>query len=123
MEIIRYLFWGVATTVANIVSYYLFSQFIAGIFIPTTIAWIISIIFAYVTNTLFVFKEARLKIKQFVEFTLSRLSTLVIEIILMYVLVNLIFIDDMIAKIVVNVVVIILNYVISKLFVFKKKNN
>lgn len=120
MEIIRYLFWGVATTVVNIVSYYLFSQFIVGIFIPTTIAWIISIIFAYVTNTLFVFKETRLKIKQFVEFTLSRLSTLVIEIILMYVLVNLIFIDDMIAKIVANVVVIILNYVISKLFVFKK---
>lgn len=123
MEIIRYLFWGVATTVVNVVSYYLFSQFIEGIFIPTTIAWIISIIFAYVTNTLFVFKEDRLKIKQFVEFSISRLSTLVIEIILMYVLVNLIFIDDMIAKIAVNVVVIVLNYVISKLFVFKKKNN
>lgn len=125
-EIINYLIVGGLTTLVSIAFYALFTKlFHVNYMISNVISWIVSVTFAYVTNKVFVFKskcdtqEAVLvEIYQFFKY---RLFSLLIDILLMYVCVELINIDDMIAKVIVQIIVIILNYVFSKLFVFNLK--
>lgn len=125
-EIINYLVMGVLTTLVSIVVYAVCTRaFHINYMISNIISWILSVSFAYVTNKKFVFKsicdskkDVLIEIYQFFKY---RLFSLVIDILLMYVFVELFSFDDMIAKIVVQVIVIVLNYVFSKLFVFKKK--
>ena len=124
-EIINYLIMGVLTTLVSIVSYFIFAK-VVGInyLVSNIISWIISVAFAYITNKIFVFKnnvkekkQVFIQIYQFVKF---RLLSLVIDVLLMYLFVEIIKMDDMIAKVINQVIVIVLNYVFSKLFVFKK---
>ena len=125
-EIINYLIVGVLTTLVSIVAYFIFAK-IFGInyLISNVISWIISVAFAYVTNKLFVFKDKEKDKKQVLiqiyQFVKYRLLSLIIDVLLMYVFVELIKMDDMIAKVINQVIVIVLNYVFSKLFVFKSK--
>ena len=125
-EIINYLIVGVLTTLVSIVAYFIFAK-IFGInyLISNVISWIISVAFAYVTNKLFVFKDKEKDKKQVLiqvyQFVKYRLLSLIIDVFLMYVFVELIKLDDMIAKVINQVIVIVLNYVFSKLFVFKSK--
>lgn len=124
-EIINYLIMGVLTTLVSIVSYFVFAKIIGiNYLVSNIISWIISVAFAYITNKIFVFKnnvkekkQVFIQIYQFVKF---RLLSLVIDILLMYLFVEIIKMDDMIAKVINQVIVIFLNYVFSKLFVFKK---
>ena len=121
-ELINYLIVGVLTTIVSIVSYYIFRLFIENYIVCTIISWIIAIIFAYITNRLFVFKSKEKNIlKEFIIFVISRLASLGIELLSMALLVDVISIDDKIAKIIVQVIVIVLNYILSKIFVFKRK--
>lgn len=124
-EIINYLIMGVLTTLVSIVSYFIFAK-VVGInyLVSNIISWIISVAFAYITNKIFVFKnnvkekkQVFIQIYQFVKF---RLLSLVIDVLLMYLFVEIIKMDDMVAKVINQVIVIVLNYVFSKLFVFKK---
>ncbi len=125
-EIVNYLIVGVLTTLVSIVAYFIFAK-IFGInyLISNVISWIISVAFAYVTNKLFVFKDKEKDKKQVLiqvyQFVKYRLLSLIIDVLLMYVFVELIKMDDMIAKVINQVIVIVLNYVFSKLFVFKSK--
>ncbi len=125
-EIINYLIVGVLTTLVSIVAYFIFAK-IFGInyLISNVISWIISVAFAYVTNKLFVFKDKEKDKKQVLiqvyQFVKYRLLSLIIDVFLMYVFVELIKLNDMIAKVINQVIVIVLNYVFSKLFVFKSK--
>lgn len=124
-EIILYLIFGGLTTLVNIVIYFITTKiFFIDYQISNVIAWIISVTFAFVTNKLFVF-ESKNKIKkdnlkEAISFYLFRILSLVIDIITMYILVEVFTIDDMISKIISNVIVIIVNYLFSKLFIFKK---
>ncbi len=123
-EIINYLIVGGMTTLVSIVIYALCTKaFHINYMIANVISWIISVLFAYVTNRIFVFKSKSdnifLEVYQFFKY---RVISLGIELLLMYVFVELINIDDMISKIIVQVIVIVLNYVFSKLFVFKKES-
>ena len=121
-EKVNYLIAGGLTTLISIVSYYLLRIVINDYKICTVLSWIIAVIFAYFINRGFVFNSKESNVfKEFVSFIASRLATLVVELICMYVLVQLIHINDRIAKIIVQVIVIILNYILSKIFVFKKK--
>ena len=121
-EKINYLIAGGLTTLISIVSYYILRVVIDDYKICTVLSWIIAVIFAYFINRGFVFKsKEKNKFKEFVSFIASRLVTLVIELLAMYVLVQLIKINDRIAKIIVQIIVIVLNYILSKIFVFKKK--
>ena len=122
-EIINYLFMGGCTTIVSIGSYTIFTS-LFGIHyqISNIISWIFAVVFAFITNKLFVFKvksnENLLhEIYQFVKF---RILSLVIDMGSMYIFVELFKINDLISKILVQIIVVVLNYVFSKLFIFKK---
>ncbi len=122
-SIIMYLIFGVLTTVVNIVLYYIFQDILSiQYLISTIIAWIGAVVFAFITNKYLVFnsKENNNFIKELSYFVLFRLLTLVFDLIIMYLLVDIMNIDDLLSKIVANVVVVVLNYIFSKLFIFKK---
>ena len=124
-EIINYLIVGGLTTIVSILIYALFTKlFHVNYMISNLISWIGSVLFAYVTNKKFVFKsKCENKKKVFIEiyqFFKYRVFSFIIDVLLMYVFVELVTFDDMVAKVIVQVIVIILNYVFSKLFVFKK---
>ena len=121
-EIINYLIFGVLTTLISILSYAFFTRLIIfDYFISNILSWILSVTFAFFTNQKYVFKTSSSnKIKDMFKFYLSRLTSLGIELITMYILVTLLSLNDMISKIIVQFVAIVLNYVLSKLFVFKK---
>lgn len=126
-EPIMYIIFGVLTTVVNIVVYYLMADIIEiHYLVSNVIAWIASVLFAFVTNKLWVFESKSWQGKKVLvemgNFFLARAATGVMDMILMWCLVDVVVIDEMIAKVGVNVLVIILNYVASKLWIFRKKN-
>lgn len=125
-EVILYLIVGGLTTVINVVVYWIFAHPLSlNTTVSTAIAWLASVIFAFFANKLVVFEsksfEAEIFIKEFLSFFLSRLATGVLDVGIMYLSVDILHASDLIMKIVSNVIVIILNYVISKFFVFGKK--
>lgn len=140
-EIIMYLVMGVATTVVNWIVYALaislintnlvIKDFDFDLLISNITAWIISVIFAYVTNKIFVFESHSWKLafiaKEFALFVSARLITGVLEIVGLPFLVSLgldqtIFgIEGMVSKVLISVLVVILNYIFSKLIIFKKE--
>lgn len=124
--IILYGIFGVLTTVINIVSYsLLFEVFGISNIVSNIIAWILSVLFAFITNKLWVFDSKSLEFKLFLKelgnFTVCRLATGVLDLGIMFVGVDLLKGPAIILKVISNIIVIILNYVMSKLFVFKKK--
>lgn len=124
-EVIHYLISGGLTTVFNIVFYFVLTKiFSIDYMVSTVIDWILSVLLAYILNKIFVFyskTNGKELIKEIYEFFKYRIFTLVIELGLMYLFVDILSIHDMISKIIVQIVVIILNYVFSKLFIFQKK--
>lgn len=129
-EIINYLIVGVLTTVVSLAAYYLcvftfldpnvaFELQLANI-----ISWICAVTFAYITNKIFVFKTKNVNIlKEGINFYASRIITLLMDMGIMFLLVTVLHGNDKIAKLIVQVVVTIGNYIISKFFVFKKKKD
>ncbi len=127
-EMINYLIVGGLTTCVSLLTYYLLTFTILNpdisteLQIATIISWIISVLFAFFTNKKYVFESKnKFNLKEMISFILSRLSTLFIEMLLMYLLVTICKYNDKIMKIVVQIIVIILNYLLSKFLVFKKK--
>ena len=125
-DMIPYLIFGVLTTLVNIAAYWLLAHPLGLPTVPSTvIAWVLAVLFAYVTNRKWVFhSEATTRreiIKEGVSFYLCRLGTGVLDWLGMYVMVDVLHWNDLIVKIAVNIIVIILNYVASKLIVFRKK--
>ncbi|MCC0628172.1 MULTISPECIES: GtrA family protein [unclassified Clostridioides] len=125
-ETILYLFFGAFTTLVNIVSYLFFTRVILFNFmIANALAWILAVLFAYVTNKFFVFEskitELRFLFKEFLSFVSFRLLSGIIEMFIMYVMIDLLFVNDIIVKIFTNVVVIVLNYLFSKMIIFRKQ--
>ncbi len=123
--VILYLFFGVATTVVNIIAYWLCAYPLHwGIMVSTVVAWIAAVLFAYVTNRKWVFdsKETTTAgiVQEMIRFFGCRLATGVVDWLIMLVFVEWLTFNDMVVKIAANVLVIILNYVASKLVVFRK---
>ncbi len=120
-SIIIYIIVGGLTTVVNWVVYY-FNYFVLGMSykINNPIAWAAAVIFAYFPNKYLVFenREEGRGLIQFVKFVGSRVTTLVIEQVLLWVLVEGEIVAEVYAKIVISVIVVILNYVFSKILVF-----
>lgn len=131
-EFINYLIVGVLTTLVSIFTYFILSLIldinnnILFIF-ANIISWICAVVFAYITNKRFVFNSATFnrkeEIKLFSMFVSSRITTLLIELIFMFLTVKVLLLNDKISKVIAQIIVIILNYIISKIFVFKKKKN
>jgi len=125
-EVLLYLIFGVLTTIINIVTYNIFKNLLnIDYMLSTIIAWCFAVIFAYVTNRIYVFNSKNNNktdiVKEIMLFISVRLSSLVIDIAIMYIGVTILTINDMLIKVFANVVIIIINYIVSKKIVFKNK--
>ncbi|MEH7356558.1 GtrA family protein [Neobacillus drentensis] len=125
-EILMYLLFGILTTGVNILCYVFLKKFLNIDFIlSTTIAWIISVIFAFLTNKKYVFNSNFTKaysvIREFCSFTIFRGISFITDIGMMIVLIEVMNINDLTSKILANIVVVIINYIVSKFVVFKVK--
>ena len=119
-EYILYLIFGILTTLVNFFIYYLFTYILkVNYLISNCLAWLSAVIFAFVTNKTIVFnKSLKIIVKEFVKFINCRLISGFIEVIGLFIIVDKLNIMDMLAKVLIGVIVIILNYIFSKVFVF-----
>ncbi|MDN4079274.1 GtrA family protein [Paenibacillus polymyxa] len=127
-ELVNYVVFGILTTIINLIIYALFTKVLGADYkLSITVAWLISMIFAFVTNKLYVFKKNDSQLtslpKEFSLFFLIRLSSLCLDFILMIVLIQNVRMDDFLAKIIVNFIVIAVNYLASKYLVFMKRTS
>lgn len=133
-EVVSYLFFGVATTGINWIAYSL-ANTVAGLSMNASnvVAWVVAVLFAFVTNKAFVFSSkawsGRALLEEFAKFISARVVTGIVEIgglPLLYQLgikQSIWGVEGFVAKIIVSVVVIILNYVFSKFIVFSDKKS
>lgn len=121
-EMFLYLLFGGLTTLVNIVTFYFLDKTSLSTAISTTIAWFVSVIFAFFTNKIFVF-ESRNKsfLKELISFFGCRVMTGVFDLLVMVVFVDVLKCNSMLIKVVSNILVIIFNYLLSKFFIFKKE--
>jgi putative flippase GtrA len=122
-EIILYLVFGVLTTLVNISIFILLhSACHIELLISNTIAWFFSVVFAYITNKIWVFESKSNEIlHEFILFVGGRIFSYLVETILLIVFVSILAFNDNYVKIIAQVIVIILNYVLSKSIIFKSK--
>lgn len=122
-ETISYLFFGVLTTLVNLAVYSLGDFSGLDYRVSNVAAWIISVIFAYVTNKLFVFESTSWRLpvltREFISFVSCRLLSGIFEMAALIALVELLMINKFIAKVIISIIVVLMNYVFSKLFIFK----
>ena len=117
-ETLRYLIFGVFAVVVNTASFLLL-DLVMGKLAANTLAFFLTVLFAYWTNSQFVFRTG-MAWKSFLEFMTMRLCTLPLDDGGMWLLLTL-GVNDLLAKCVVNAVIIVINYLISKLIIFKKR--
>lgn len=123
-EVSAYLIFGVLTTLVNIISFYIFDNLLnINYLIANIISWFLSIIFAYITNKNYVFKNHKKdNFKTFILFISSRLTTLLLDMLFMILLIEKIQLSELNSKIIVQIMVVVINYLLSKLIVFKDKD-
>lgn len=126
-EIMNYLIFGFLTTVVSLLVYYLLVFTILNpdnalqLQLANILSWIAGVTFAYVTNRKYVFESTNQnRIKEATHFVLARVVTLILDMAIMGIGVTWLKFNDKILKLISQVLVIVLNYVSSKLFVFKK---
>lgn len=124
-EIILYLFFGILTTIINFIVY-LVTLKISGIYIlSTTLAFILAIVFAYITNKKYVFKKVTVSFKELIEefmkFLSSRIFTYIVDVLGMILLIEYFSQGEVISKLIINVIVVFLNYILSKIYIFRGK--
>lgn len=125
-EVLLYLFFGGLTTLISIVTFWLFTAPLRlHELLANVLSWLLAVLFAYATNARWVFAakpESRGEaLRQLLGFYAGRLATLGVEELLLYVFITRLGWSSMAVKIAAQLVVIVLNYVISKLLVFKEK--
>lgn len=126
-QAVRYIFFGGCTTMVNLVSYYLLRN-VLGVDITeaNTAAILLSILFAYVVNKLFVFEHRTSSVPAFLKeagsFIGMRLGTMAVEVLGVLLLCSIWGVPDMAAKIAIQFVILVLNYLISRFFVFKEED-
>lgn len=127
-EVINYLVFGVLSTIVNFLTYFISARLI-GIdeVISSGISWFCAVLFAYITNKIFVFESKTHGLKEFVKemasFFLARIiSGALCDVGTFAIMVKVLHINDIISKVVTQVMVVILNYIFSKLIIFKKRN-
>jgi putative flippase GtrA len=123
-SVIRYIFWGGCTTMVNLVSFFVLRKFGIQLIIANIISIILAILFAYVVNSRFVFMDKREGLREhfqpFCKFVSARLVSMVVEVGGVWLLVEQMRLPDMAGKLATQVIVLVLNYIFSKFFVFTK---
>ena len=125
-ETISYIIFGVFTTIINIAVFGLCDKVLHwNWLISNSLAWLLAVIFAFITNKLFVFKSKSFDSATFwwelLTFFGARLLSLGVDTLGMWLLLDICKVESLTSKLIVNVLVIIINYVLSKLIIFKKK--
>ena len=119
-ELILYGIFGVGSTVINIAVFHLCGRLGVALIPSNIIAWFFAFAFA---NKAIVFQSRgwtnRAALREFASFLAVRIFTLVLDTVLLYLLVEWLLADRLLSKIVVNVIVILVNYIVSKFFIFK----
>lgn len=124
-ELILYVFFGGCTTLINIISYFACRELMHLPVVPADVlAWLVSVIFAYVTNKLFVFESKSwrliLVLKEGAAFLAARVFSLGVDVAMLYVTVTVLGWWELPMKVLANVVVIVINYIFSKWIIFRK---
>ena len=141
-EVLSYLLFGALTTVVSLVTFWLPDKLFSAIgyqgvvhyvthsdknfayIEANVISWICAVLFAFVTNKRFVFEsratDKKTVLRELMTFVGGRLATLLVDTGLMVLFVTVLSVPEMIAKIIVQVVIVLLNYFISKWIVFRK---
>ena len=121
-SVVRYVFFGGCTTMVNLISFYIMRKLGINLNTANIISIILAILFAYVVNSRFVFQDKcdtlKEHIRPFFKFISARLVTMVIEVVGVWLLVQVLGMNDMLGKFVTQFIVLILNYIFSKFFVF-----
>lgn len=125
---IFYAIFGVLTTAINIAVYWLCRNVLGLANVPgTVIAWVAAVLFAFITNKLFVFDSKDMSMRVFfsemIRFFLARIATGILEVLIMFIGVDVMHGPSMVLKVITNIIVIIVNYILSKLLVFIKKKH
>ena len=143
-EVFSYLFFGVCTTLVNFIVYTLCTRTFLPLMLPASltlfgktlageallaaagnaIAWFCAVAFAYATNRRFVFRSCTrgcAMLREICSFYACRITSGVIEILAPSLLIGLLEWNDLVAKAIISVLIILLNYLLSKLITFRKK--
>ncbi len=130
-EFILYLVFGVLTTLIDTIVYFIANYNLKiNYLISNCIAWVMAVLFAYITSKLFVFKsssESNNKnsflenVREMFYFFTLRFVSLVVSLVFMYVLVEIFFLNELITKLVSSVFVVVVNYIFNKFYIFKNK--
>ena len=120
-ELVLYVVFGAFTFFVILISYFFFANLLGiNYLVSNGIAWFLSVLFAYVTNRIWVFESKSPNIlKEMSLFFGGRIFSGIVDMFLMYAFIDLLMFDGSISKIVVQIIVIVLNYIFSKLIVFK----
>lgn len=123
--LISYAFFGVLTTLINILAYILFYENLKfNNTVSNVFAWFLAVAFAFVTNKLYVFgskDKSRVTLtREIISFLFARLATGLLDLLIMFIAVNILHRNAVVFKVISNIIVIICNYIFSKVFVFKK---
>ena len=126
-SLIMYAFFGGLTTVVNMVTYYVSYNLLGIPNVPSTaIAWLLSVLFAFITNKLWVFEsksfDKKSMLHEVTSFFGCRVATGILDIVIMYLSVDVAHFNPTLWKLISNILVIIINYIASKLLIFKKKD-
>lgn len=118
-EYLRYIMFGVLTTLVNITIFYILNIFEIDYKLNTSISNFISILFAYITNKIFVFKSKNWKLKfllkEFIKFFITRLGTYFLDILGMVIFIEVLYFNNLKSKTFISIVIVILNYIFSKI--------
>ena len=125
-EIVSYIFWGVMTTAVNYAAYFLLRNvFLVPLVAGNAAAWAVSVLFAYFVNKLFVFRSKdwawRVALRELWQMVASRIFSLGLETGILWLFVEKLLLNEFIVKLAANVLVVIVNYVLSKFIIFNKK--
>jgi len=125
--VMLYLIFGVLTTIINILSYYMLLEWHANIQVAVVISWLLSILFAYSTNKIWVFQSSsqsfRGIIREMSLFFSARVITLLVEMIIIWFGVQLLRQNPIVWKIIDNIVVVLVNYIFSQRVIFQTKTS
>ena len=125
LTVVMYLVFGVLTTVVDWVAYRILRLSGLGYMFSNVVAWAAAVVFAFVTNKFMVFNSKSVDrliiIKEFISFVGARVFSLLLQLVGIELMIDYANINEYIAKAVMTVVVVVCNYVFSKLFIFKDK--
>ena len=123
-EILWYAFFGLLTTLVNIISFYLLDKTGMNVYLNNFIAWFVAVLFAFITNKLYVFNsksmDKKVVLKEILSFFFFRILSLGIDMAGMYICLSILNLGKMLSKVLINIIAIIANYIFSKIFIFKK---